>query len=387
MKRIGILTGGGDAPGLNAAIKAVVVRAEQEGFAVVGLSRGWEGLLDEGIDESRLLDTQAVRRLDREGGTALGSSRTNPFECQLGDKREDRSSEVMHNIDRLTLDAVIAMGGEDTLGVANRLVKAGAPIVGVPKTIDKDLSGTDYTLGFNTALNNNTTIIEWCRTPAGSHRWVQVVEVMGRHAGHLAFWSGVAGGADIILIPEIAYNYGRLFELLEVKMERAAAGSRRIPRYAVVVVSEGAAPEGGELVTVDTSVDAFGHVKLGGVGKVISDAVRRNTRYESRVVVPGYAQRGGPPSPVDRIMGFLYGSAAVGAVVQKKFGFMVSARGIAPACDLSLVHLDEAVGTLNLLDTDRLYDLDTYNARRGLNLEEKADTDRSARLSRPAATG
>ncbi len=369
MRRIGILTGGGDAPGLNAAIKAAVIRAEEEGFAIVGISRGWEGLLEEGLEDGRLLDAQMVRKIDREGGTTLGSSRTNPYAVKIDGSIKDRSDEVLHNIERLALDAVIAMGGEDTLGVANRLAKQGAPMVGVPKTIDKDLSGTDYSLGFDTALHNNTTIIEWCRTPAGSHRWVQVVEVMGRHAGHLAFWSGVAGGADIILIPEIPYRYEQLLDLLQQKMESAGFGSRRVSRYAVVVVSEGAVVEGGDLVTVDKSVDAFGHVKLGGIGRVVSDWIRKETKYDSRVVVPGYAQRGGPPSPVDRLMGFLFGTAAVGAVKKSLWGKMVSAKGIAPACRMSLVPLDEAVGKLNLLDTEAYYDSNRYNARRDWYLD------------------
>lgn len=364
MKRIGILTGGGDAPGLNAAIKAAVVRAVQEGYTVVGLSRGWEGLLDEGLDDSRILDLEVVRKIDREGGTTLGSSRTNPFALKVGTEVKDRSGEVIQNIERLALDAVIAMGGEDTLGVANRLAHQGVPMIGVPKTIDKDLSGTDYTLGFDTALHNNTTIIEWCRTPAGSHRWVQVVEVMGRHAGHLAFWSGLAGGADMILIPEVPYKNSHIFELLEKKMELPTPESRRVSSYAVIVASEGAAADGEELITLDKSVDAFGHVKLGGIGRLLSDMIRKQTKYDSRVVVPGYAQRGGPPSPVDRLMGFLFGTAAIGAVVKKMWGKMVSAKGIAPACKMSLAPLEDAVGTLNLLDTDTYYDFNEYNARR-----------------------
>jgi ATP-dependent phosphofructokinase / diphosphate-dependent phosphofructokinase len=371
MKRIGVLTGGGDAPGLNAAIKALVVRAERENFAVVGLARGWEGLLEEGKDDNILLDSELVRRWDREGGTALGSSRTNPFAFKQGDKKTDRSAEVVRNMEQLALDALVVMGGEDTLGVGNRLSKTGVPIVGVPKTIDKDLSATDYTIGFDTALHNNTTIIEWCRTPAGSHHWVQVVEVMGRHAGHLAFWSGVAGGADIILIPEIKFDYQKLFELLHQHMERHPHGMKRVARYAVVVVSEGVAASDGGIVTLDGSLDSFGHVKLGGVGKVISDAIRKHTRYDSRHVVPGYAQRGGAPSPVDRCMGFLFGTAAVGAVLQKRWGMMVSAKGVAPACELSLVPIDQAVEKLNLLDVNLYYDAERYNVKRNYFLEPR----------------
>jgi 6-phosphofructokinase 1 len=194
---------------------------------------------------------------------------------------------------------------------------------------------------------------------------VQVVEVMGRHAGHLSFWSGVSGGADIILIPEVPFEAPRLLDLLHQHMERTA-GSRRVSRYAVVVVSEGVAPKGGAATTLDQSLDAFGHIKLGGVGKEVSDFIRKNTRFDSRHVVPGYAQRGGPPTPVDRMMGFLFGTAAVGAVLQKRWGMMVSAKGIAPACELSLVPLEDAVAKLNLLDVERYYDAERYNARRNL---------------------
>ncbi len=196
MKRIGVLTGGGDAPGLNPAIRAVVYKAADLGVEVVGICDGWKGLLDEEDSESWPLDRQTVRTWDRDGGTALGSSRTNPFRgTDAAGKGADRSKEVLKNIERLELDGLVAIGGEDTLGVACRLAAMGAPVVGIPKTIDKDLSATDYTLGFDTSVRTVSEIIEKSRTPAGSHRWVQVIEVMGRHAGHLALWSALAGGA------------------------------------------------------------------------------------------------------------------------------------------------------------------------------------------------
>lgn len=210
VKRIGVLTGGGDAPGLNPAIKGVVYRASDHNIEVVGLYDGWRSLLDPLPDVLRL-DRDRVRRWDRDGGTNLGSTRTNPFNVRSeSGERDDRSREVVENIGRLGLDAIVACGGEDTLGVAARLFEKGQRVVGVPKTIDKDLNGTDYTLGFDTALRNVTDVIERSRTPAGSHGWVQVIEVMGRHSGHLAFWSGVAGRADLILIPEHPFRYDKI---------------------------------------------------------------------------------------------------------------------------------------------------------------------------------
>jgi 6-phosphofructokinase 1 len=363
LKRIGILTGGGDAPGLNPAMRAVVYRAADEGIDVVGIYDGWEGLLDGFADETWPLDVMTVRNWDRDGGTHLGSSRTNPFKYGEGAERRDRSGEVLRNIDRLGLDALIAIGGEDTLGVGRRLADAGAPVVGIPKTIDKDLSATDYTLGFDTSVRTVAEIVERSRTPAGSHHWVQVVEVMGRHAGHLAFWSGLAGGAYLILIPEHPFALDRVKALLD---ERLAAHphDRRYPRYAVLVVAEGAAPAGGTEITVDSAKDAFGHTRLGGVGAWLAEKIRSETIHDARAVALGHPQRGGPPSPTDRHMGWLFGVAAVEAALQHAWGQMISARGIAPACDLSLVPLADAVAKLNLVDVARFYDTERYAARR-----------------------
>jgi 6-phosphofructokinase len=259
VKRIGVLTGGGDAPGLNPAIKGVVYRASEHGIETVGLYHGWRSLLDPVIEVLEL-DRGKVRRWDRDGGTNLGSSRTNPFRTR-NDAGEtlDRSDEVLANIEKLGLDAIVACGGEDTLGVAARLSEKGVPVVGVPKTVDKDLAGTDYTLGFDTALRNVTEIIERSRTPAGSHGWVQVIEVMGRHAGHLALWSGAAGQADLILIPEHPFRYERVFEHLAARLGDISVHPRdpMKPRYSVIVVAEGAYAEDGELVTVDDRHDAI----------------------------------------------------------------------------------------------------------------------------------
>jgi 6-phosphofructokinase 1 len=360
-KRVGVLTGGGDAPGLNPAIKGLVYRGSELGLEVVGLFDGWRSLLNP-LPEVLPLNRETVRRWDRDGGTNLGSSRTNPFK---GEGSSDRSQEVIENIDRLQLDALVACGGEDTLGVAAGLAQKGVRVVGIPKTIDKDLAGTDYTLGFDTALRNVTEIIERSRTPAGSHGWVQVVEVMGRNAGHLALWSGVAGQAHMILIPEHPFRNERVFELLSARLGEPDLTRRSLqrPRYSVIVVAEGARVEGGEMVTLDDRRDAFGHERLGGVGEVLARKIAAETPYESRAVVLGHPQRGGAPSPIDRIMGMMFGARAAEAVVQGRFGTMVSARGIAPACDLSLVDLSSVQGKMTLVDVDRYYDTERYHLK------------------------
>ncbi len=371
LKRVGVLTGGGDAPGLNPAIKGLVYRGSELGLSIVGLFDGWRGLLNP-LPEVMPLDRDAVRRWDRDGGTNLGSSRTNPFRISTeAGEHVDRSSEVTENIEKLGLDAIVACGGEDTLGVAARLASIGVPVVGIPKTIDKDLSGTDYTLGFDTALRNVTEVIERSRTPAGSHGWVQIVEVMGRHAGHLAFWSGVAGQAHLILIPEHPFRYEKIFHLLQARL--GDTGLARVissrPRYSVIVVAEGAYAEDGEMVTIDDRHDAFGHARLGGIGEILARRLMSETHYEARAVMLGHPQRGGTPSPVDRIMGLLFGAFAADAVARGEFGKMVSARGVAPACDLSLVDISAVLGKINTLDVARYYDTERYHIKDlGMNL-------------------
>jgi 6-phosphofructokinase 1 len=241
----------------------------------------------------------------------------------------------------------------------------GVPVVGIPKTIDKDLAGTDYTLGFDTALRNVSDVIERSLTPAGSHGWVQIIEVMGRHAGHLALWSGVAGQAHIILIPEHPFHYEKVFRLLRNRMGEPglSRGPSKRPRYAVIVVAEGARAEDGEMITIDDRHDAFGHMRLGGVGEVLARRIQSETPYESRAVMLGHPQRGGPPSPIDRIMGLLFGARAAEAVANGQFGKMVSARGIAPACDLSLVDISAVSGQISTVDVDRLYDTERYHLK------------------------
>ncbi|HEX8847166.1 MAG TPA: ATP-dependent 6-phosphofructokinase [Pyrinomonadaceae bacterium] len=365
VKRIGVLTGGGDAPGLNPAIKGLVYRASEYGIETVGLYDGWRSLLDP-LMETLPLDRARVRRWDRDGGTNLGSSRTNPFRTTNEEgERVDRSTEVMRNIEQLGLAAVVACGGEDTLGVAAKLSEKGVAVVGVPKTIDKDLAGTDYTLGFDTALRNVTEVIERSRTPAGSHGWVQVIEVMGRHAGHLALWAGVAGQADLILIPEHPFRYEKVYHHLKERLGDAAGYPRdeQRPRYSVIVVAEGAYAEDGELITVDDRHDAFGHARLGGIGEVLAKRIMSETPYEARSVMLGHPQRGGSPSPVDRIMGLMFGARAADALAAGEFGKMISARGVAPACDLSLIDISSVLGQINIVDVERYYDTDRYHLK------------------------
>ena len=366
LKRIGVLTGGGDAPGLNPAIKAIVYRAADFDIEVVGLYDGWSGLLD-GSHEVWPLEPKVVRTWDRDGGTHLGSSRTNPFNARKkgAEGRHDRSAEVLAHMAMHQLDALIPIGGEDTLGVAARLGALGVQVVGCPKTIDKDLGGTDYTLGFDTSLRTCAEIIERSRTPAGSHHWVQVVEVMGRHAGHLAYWSGLAGGAYMILIPEHPFDFSRVKELLDERLTLRSPSDRRYPRYAVIVVAEGAVAAGGREITVDGDKDEFGHARLGGIGAWLAEKIRNDTDHDARSVALGHPQRGGPPSPIDRHMGWIYGVSAVEAVLRGAWGKMVSARGVAPACDISLVNLADAVARLNLVDVAKLYDTQRYAPRRG----------------------
>ncbi|HEY0006503.1 MAG TPA: ATP-dependent 6-phosphofructokinase [Pyrinomonadaceae bacterium] len=365
MKHIGVLTGGGDAPGLNPAVKGLVYRASEFGIEVRGLYDGWRSLLNPLI-EVLALDRERVRRWDRDGGTNLGSSRTNPFKVSNEEgERVDRSGEVLENIERLGLDAIVVCGGEDTLGVAARLSERGVAVVGVPKTIDKDLAGTDYTLGFDTALRNVAEYIERSRTPAGSHGWVQIIEVMGRHAGHLALWSGVAGQADLVLIPEHPFRYEKVFQHLRERLGDPQGSRRdsRQPRYSVIVVAEGAYAEDGEVVTVDDRHDAFGHARLGGIGEVLARRIMAETPYDARSVMLGHPQRGGPPSPVDRIMGMMFGARAAEAIAAGDFGKMVSAHGVAPACQLSLVDIASVLGQLNTVDIGRSYDTERYHMK------------------------
>ncbi len=337
MAKIGILTGGGDCPGLNPVIRAVVRKALNEGFEVVGIKNGWKGLVE---NDTLALDRGAVSGILPRGGTILGTSRTNPY------KKDGDLAKVKDNFKKMGLDALIAVGGEDTLGVAAKLVKDGLPnIVGVPKTIDNDLSSTDYTFGFDTALNVAMECIDRLHTTAESHHRIIVAEVMGRHAGWIATEAGIAGGADVILIPEIPID---LDEVCAVIKKRHSHGKT----FSIVVVAEGAQFKDGAMVTQEQKLDAFGHVRLGGIGERLGELIEKRTGYETRVSVLGHIQRGGSPTAFDRVLGTRLGVKAVELVMNKKFGTMVALAGI----KIVDVPLEEAVKDLKTVDME-LYEI------------------------------
>lgn len=336
MKRIGILTGGGDCPGLNPVIRAAVRKASLEGYEVVGIKNGWQGLIK---NETVKLDVASVSGIIHRGGTILGTSRTNPY------KEKEGLNRLLENYKKLKLDALIAVGGEDTLGVANKLVKEGLHVVGVPKTIDNDLSETDYTFGFDSAVNIVTEAIDRLHTTAESHHRIMVVEVMGRHAGWIAVHGGIAGGADIILIPEVPIDVDEVVAILK---KRHARGKL----FSIVVVAEGAALKEGSNVVTDQERDAFGHVKLGGIGDVLGNLIEKLTGFETRVTVLGHLQRGGSPTAFDRVLGTRFGVKAVELVKDGKYGYMVSLRGN----EITSVPIEKAVGKLKTVDL-KFYDI------------------------------
>ena len=335
--KLGILTGGGDCPGLNPVIRAVVRRAYNSGIEVVGIKNGWKGLIE---NDTIKLDLTSVSGILPKGGTILGTSRTNPY------KKEGAVEKVKENFKKLGLDALIATGGEDTLGVAAKLIKDGIPnIVGVPKTIDNDLSATDYTFGFDTALNIATECIDRLHTTAESHHRIMVAEVMGRHAGWIAIESGIAGGADIILIPEIPIDIEEVCALIK---KRHARGKT----FSIVVVAEGAQFKEGTMVLQEQKLDEFGHVRLGGIGENLGKEIEKRTGFETRVSVFGHIQRGGSPTAFDRVLGTRFGVKAVELVINKKFGRMVALSGV----KIIDVSIDEAVKELKTVDME-LYEL------------------------------
>jgi 6-phosphofructokinase 1 len=334
--RVGVLTGGGDCPGLNAVIRAVVRKGVQSfGDEFVGFRDGWRGPLE---DDARPLGVDDVRGILPRGGTILGSSRTNPFAVDGGVER------ITATLERRGCDALVAIGGEDTLGVATRLAELGVDVVGVPKTIDNDLSGTDFTFGFDTAVNIATEAIDRLHTTAESHHRVLVVEVMGRHAGWIALHSGLAGGANIILIPERPFDIDRVCAQVE---------SRFATHFSpIVVVSEGAVPqEGGDMTLQSGEKDAFGHVRLGGIGERLAQEIEQRTGKEARAVVLGHVQRGGTPTAFDRWLATRLGLHAIQAVHDGDFGTMVALRGT----DVVRVPLSEGTGELKVVRPE-LYD-------------------------------
>jgi 6-phosphofructokinase 1 len=337
MQKIGILTGGGDCPGLNPVIRAVVRKGISDGFEIIGIRNGWKGLLEK---DTVLLDLRSVSGILPKGGTILGTSRTNPYKSP-----DQNVKRVVSNYNDLGLYALIAVGGEDTLGVANKLAGEGLNIVGVPKTIDNDLSATDYTFGFDTAINIATECIDRLHTTAESHHRIIVCEVMGRHAGWIATEAGIAGGADIILIPEIPIDIEEVCDLLKKRHNRGKL-------FSIVVVAEGAKFKEGKEVLQDQRLDAFGHVKLGGIGERLAEQIEERTGYETRVSVLGHIQRGGSPTAFDRILGTRFGVKAAELVKQKKFGYMVSLQGN----KIISVPLADAVAQLKTVDME-LYDI------------------------------
>jgi 6-phosphofructokinase 1 len=334
--RIGVLTGGGDCPGLNAVIRAVVRKGEGVyGHTLVGYRHGWRGVLD---GESVPLTIASTRGLLPRGGTILGSSRTNPY------KTDDGVARVTATLARDRIDALIAIGGDDTLGVGSRLGDAGVKVVGVPKTIDNDLSATDYTFGFWTAVQVATDAIDRLQTTAESHDRVMVVEVMGRHAGWIATYCGLAGGADIILIPEEPFDIEEVCARLR---HRHANGEA----FSIVVVAEGAVPVEGTMTLQSGATDEFGHARLGGIGTRIQDEIATRTGFDARVTVLGHVLRGGTPTAYDRILGTRFGLAAIDAVHDGDFATMVALRGT----DIVRVPIAECVAQSKTVD-DGLFD-------------------------------
>jgi len=325
--RIGVLTGGGDAPGLNAAIRAIVKRCDKYGFQIVGIKYGWAGMLK---PETLELRYESIRDTIADGGTILKTSRTNPL------KTPDGVKTVAKTFKELGLDALIAIGGDDTLSVAKALSESGLNVVGVPKTIDNDVSETDATIGFDTAVNTAMHIIERLRDMAESHERAVVVEIMGRHAGWIALNSGLAAGADLILIPEEPFKIENVVNFVKKKV---ASGQKPL----VIVVAEGAtiADYKGP-VTKDTSVDQFGHVRLGGIGEFLAKEIENATGIETRSVAPAHIIRGGPPTAFDRLTATRYGIAAVDLAKEGKFGVMVALR----AGEIVTVPLPKALAKL-----------------------------------------
>ena len=326
--RFGVLTGGGDCPGLNAVIRAVVRKGiNVHGHEIVGFRDGWRGPLE---SQSEELTIESTRGILPRGGTILGTSRTNPF------KRDDGPDTIRETFEALGLDGLIAIGGEDTLGAASRLhSEHGLNVLGVPKTIDNDIGATDVTFGFDTALQVATEAIDRLHTTAESHHRVMVVEVMGRHAGWIALYSGVAGGGDVILIPEQPFDIDEVCSLIERRHSRGRF-------FSIVVAAEGAVPREGTMEVAGGELDEFGHVRLGGIGQRLETEIERRTGFETRAVVLGHIQRGGTPTAYDRVLATRFGVAAIDAADQGRWGMMPALRGNR----IELVELAEAVAEL-----------------------------------------
>jgi ATP-dependent phosphofructokinase / diphosphate-dependent phosphofructokinase len=335
--RVAMLTGGGDCPGLNAVMRAVVRKGEvRYGDEMLGLRDGWRGAVENQVTS---LSVESFRGTLPRGGTILGSSRTNPYKLDDGPER------VKATLADNDIEALVAIGGEDTLGVAARLADEGVAVVGVPKTIDNDLSATEMTFGFNTAVQVCVDAIDRLHTTAESHHRVMVVEVMGRNAGHIALWAAIAGGATMVLVPERPFDIDEVCRVIRHRHVRGRWAS-------IVVVAEGAEPVEGTMATASSEVDAFGHVRLGGIGDQVATAIEERTGYETRAIVLGHIQRGGTPTAFDRVLATRFGIAAIDAVHDSAFGTMVALR----AGDIVRVPLGAATAELKLIDPD-LYDV------------------------------
>jgi 6-phosphofructokinase 1 len=327
------LTGGGDCPGLNAVIRAVVRKGvNRYGHAIVGYRDGWRGVLEGSVTQLSPDNTAGI--LHR-GGTILGSSRTNPFKEERGVER------VRENLGAERIEALIAVGGEDTLGVANKLAAEGINVVGVPKTIDNDLAATDFTFGFNTAVQICTDAIDRLHTTAESHNRVIVLEVMGRHAGWIATYAGIAGGADAILVPERPFDIDTVCEHIRHRHQKGRT-------FSIVVVAEGATPVDGGETEEQGKTDAFGHARLGGIGVTLENEIEARTGFETRVTILGHIQRGGTPTAFDRVLATRFGIAAIDAVEEKDYGKMVALQGTA----IVRVSLSDGVDHLKTLDPE-----------------------------------
>lgn len=344
MQRIGVLTGGGDCPGLNAVIRAVTKTAINEyNVEVVGFRDGFKGLVE---NDYLPLDLSRVSGIAHTGGTILGTTnRDNPFNFHSivdgQDHFSDRSPQAIENMEKLSLGGLVVIGGDGSLNIAHRFHQLGVPVVGVPKTIDNDLSATDVTFGFHTAVNTASEALDRLHTTAESHHRVMILEVMGRYAGWIALYAGLSGGADVILIPEIPYH-------IEAVVEKIKQRNQQTKKFSIIVVAEGAAPAGGEMVVQKLVPTSHDPIRLGGIGNQLAEQIEEITGIEARVTVLGHLQRGGQPIPYDRILATRYGVAAAENLIEGNTGVMVSLRGTA----ITAVPLQEAISEIRKVPLD-----------------------------------